>query len=283
VIKKYYLLTKPGIIRGNLVTAVAGFLFASNGDVHFLDLIILLLGIALVIAAACVANNYIDRDIDRKMERTKKRPLVTGDISTKSAIIYACLLGLMGFILLLQLGYLTVLIGIVGVIDYVVVYGYAKRRSVHGTLIGGISGATALVAGYVAVTNSLDLTAAFLFLIMLVWQMPHFYAIAIYRRQDYLAAGLPVMSVVKGVRYTQVLTIIYIALYTVSAATLPAFGYTGVTYFIVMTVLSLAWLWMAILGLANKDNAKWGHQIFGFSLIVLIVFSVLLSVNNFLP
>jgi protoheme IX farnesyltransferase len=283
VIKKYYLLTKPGIIRGNLMTAVAGFLFASNGDVHFLDLIILLLGIALVIAAACVANNYIDRDIDRKMERTKKRPLVTGDISTKSAIIYACLLGLMGFILLLQLGYLTVLIGMVGVIDYVVVYGYAKRRSVHGTLIGGISGATALVAGYVAVTNSLDLTAAFLFLIMLVWQMPHFYAIAIYRRQDYLAAGLPVMSVVKGVRYTQVLTIIYIALYTVSAATLPASGYTGVTYFIVMTVLSLAWLWMAILGLANKDNAKWGHQIFGFSLIVLIVFSVLLSVNNFLP
>jgi protoheme IX farnesyltransferase len=283
VIKKYYLLTKPGIIRGNLMTALAGFLLASDGSINFSNLAILLIGIACVIAAACVTNNYIDRNIDKKMERTKKRGLVTGDISVKAALIYASILGTIGFILLMQINYVTVLVGMVGVIDYVVIYGYAKRRSVHGTFIGGVSGATALVAGYVAVTNSFDLAAGLLFLIMLIWQMPHFYAISIYRLKDYKAAGLPVMSVVKGVRHTQMASIFYIAAYLPAAASLTAFGITGVTYLGVMLLLSPAWLWMAMLGLDKQDETKWGHQVFGFSLIVLLVFSALLSINNFLP
>ena len=217
MIKDYYSLTKPGIIRGNLITAAAGFFLASKDIVDMKLLLAMLVGTSLVIASGCVLNNYLDISIDKQMARTKKRALVTGTITSKNALIFATILGLSGeIILLIFTNLLTALIGLFGLFVYVIVYGAAKRRSTHGTLVGSLSGAVPPVAGYTAVTGSLDWAALTLFLILVCWQMPHFYAIAIYRYNEYKAAGLPMLPIVKGIRATK-LQILNYCLFFVAA------------------------------------------------------------------
>lgn len=283
-IKEYYRLTKPGIIRGNIMTAAAGYLLASEGDVDFWTLLATLVGIALIIAGACVLNNYIDRDIDSRMERTKKRALVTGAISTSNAIIYACGLEIVGFwVLASYTNAITVIIGTIGMFSYVVLYGYFKRASVHGTLIGSISGATSLVAGYCAVTGRFDRLALLLFIIMASWQMPHFFAIGIYRLKDYKEANLPILPAKRGIAVTKRQIIIYIVIFMIAASLLTVFNYTGYTYLIIMMTLGALWLRLAVKGVEAKDDIKWGKQIFGFSLLTLLAFSLLIAIDNFLP
>lgn len=257
---------------------------ASKGHIDLKLLAATLIGIALIIASACVFNNYIDRDIDAKMDRTKKRALVTGEIKLAHALMYASLLGFMGFaILAATTNAVTVLIGFVGMFSYVVLYGYFKRHSVHGTLIGSISGATSLVAGYCAATGQFDLLAALLFVIMSVWQMPHFYAIGIYRRKDYIDASLPILPVLKGVATAKRHILYYIVAFMMAVIVPTAFGYTGYSYVSVMLVVSTLWLRLAVKGLHVKDDIKYGHQIFGFSLVTLLIFSLMISVDHFLP
>ena len=283
-LRHYYTLTKPGIIRGNVMTAVAGFLFASQGNINLVLLIQTVFGIASIIASACVINNYIDRDIDSKMTRTKKRALVTGDISVRNALIYATLLCVIGYwVLWAYTNLLTVLIGAIGMFSYVALYGYYKRNSVHGTLVGSISGSTALVAGYCAVTGRFDMLALLLFIIMSIWQMPHFYAIGIYKLKDYKQASLPILPAISGVRVTKKHIAVYILLFTFAASSLTLFGYTGYVYLFVMLAVSLLWLRTALRGFAMKDNVKYGHQIFGQSLITLLLFSLMISVDHYLP
>ena len=155
--KTYYSLTKPGIIRGNILTAIGGFLLASKSDVSFGLLAATLAGIALIIACGCVLNNYIDRDIDKKMDRTKKRPTATGKVSGRQVALFAILLGVSGFYLLSKYtNTLTVLVGLIGLFSYVVLYGAAKRKSIYGTHVGSISGSMSIVAGYTAVTGRIE-------------------------------------------------------------------------------------------------------------------------------
>ena len=266
------------------MTALAGFLLASKGQVIFRTLLATLAGTALIIASACVFNNYLDREIDKKMDRTKKRALVTGEISVTSALIYACILGTLGFWLLAAFtNALTVFIGVVGIFSYVVLYGYFKRTSVHGTLVGSISGSTSLVAGYCAVTNRFDLLALLLFLVMAAWQMPHFYAIGIYRLKDYKEAGLPILPAKKGVAATKRQILFYIVVFAVAACSLTVFDYAGYTYLGVMLVVSVLWLGIAAKGSTAKDDIKWGKQIFGFSLLALLLFSLMISIAHYLP
>lgn len=281
--KTYYQLTKPGIIRGNAITAIGGFLLASRGTFHLETFLGMLLGISLVIASACVVNNYIDRSIDAKMQRTKKRALVTGTVTVKNALVYASLLGFLGLVCLSFTNLLTISLAIIGYIFYVVIYGYAKRRSSLGTVVGSVSGAIPIVVGYCAVTNAFDFGAILLFLIMVMWQMPHFYAISIYRRQEYKAAGIPVLSLTKGVQTTKIYILLYIIGFSFVSMLLTVFGYTGYIYLLVMLCLSLYWLRMAMLGFRTKDDDKWARKVFGFSLIVLLIFSVLISVEVWLP
>ena len=284
LIKKYYILTKPGIIRGNLIAATAGFFLASMGDVDIKLYIYTMLGITLVIASGCVFNNYLDRNIDKKMSRTKSRAIVTGEVSGKSAIIFASLLGLNGIATLLFFtNFITAILGVVGLFFYVIVYGYYKRNSVHGTLVGSISGSMPLVAGYVAVTNSIDLGALILFLILATWQMPHFYAIAIYRLKDYKAASLPVLPAVKGIEVTKKHMLAYIILFSVSVFFLWLSGYSGITYLIVMGVTSIWWLRTGLNGFNIKDNNKWAKSVFKSSLFVLLIFSFMISIDSFVP
>lgn len=281
LLRAYYILTKPGIVYGNVLTAVAGFLFAAKGGVDLGLLLATVVGVALVIASACVFNNYIDRGIDKKMTRTQNRPLVTGRISSRSAIVYGSVLGSIGLLVLsVWTPWLVVMIGVVALVFYVGLYGIAKRRTIHSTLIGSIPGAASIVAGYVAVSGNITIAAVVLGVVMMLWQMPHFYAIALFRHSEYVAAGLPVLPVVLGAEVAKRHMLIYIIAFVVASGLLAVLGYTGYVYLVGMMLASSWWLTKAIQGFQTADTKRWGRQMFGISLVVLLTFSVMISVNS---
>lgn len=283
-ISRYYKLTKPGIIYGNLLSMVAGFLLASQRNIDLTLLAAVGAGTALVIASACVFNNYLDRNIDKKMERTKQRALATAEIPTKTALIYATVLGLLGFgVLWFFTNALAFIVGLIGILFYVVIYGWAKRRSTWGTVIGSIPGATPPVAGYVAVTGAFDEAALLLFLILVIWQMPHFYSIAIFRLKDYKAADIPVLPAVRGTTVTKQRIMIYIVGFLLTTPLLTLLDYTGFVYAVGVALLGLAWLWKGISTWASLDDTAWARGMFGFSLLVLLGFTALVSFDVLLP
>ncbi|MBA3757677.1 protoheme IX farnesyltransferase [Candidatus Saccharibacteria bacterium] len=284
MLKPYYLLAKPGIIRGNAITATAGFFLASKGNIDFSLYIAMLGGLSLTIASACVFNNYIDRDIDSKMARTKKRALVSGTISVTSALIYALILGIIGAALLaLFINLITLAIALIGLFFYVVAYGYFKRHSVYGTLVGSISGAVPPVVGYTSVSGSIDLAAAILFLILVMWQMPHFFAIAIYRFKDYRTAGIPVLPVKKGLLNTKINMFVYIVAFIFTCLALGIFGYTGFTYLLVVLALGFFWLRLGLQGFGAADDRAWAKKMFKSSLLVITLLSLTISLDAWLP
>lgn len=284
LLKTYYNLTKPGIIYGNILNTLAGFFLASRWQFGFSLLAATLLGIALVIAAACVINNYIDRGIDAKMTRTKKRALVSGDVSGQNALLYSLALGLPGFLILhLYTNTLTVCIGVAAIFTYIVLYGISKRRSVYGTLVGSIAGALPPVAGYTSITNNLDSGALILFFIYVLWQMPHFYAIGIYHLKDYREAGLPILPVKNGIKATKIQILFYTVAFIITSLLLTFSGYTGYIYLIVMAGVGLYWLYKGITGFKIKDEIAWARQMFGASLIVVMALAIMLSIGPLLP
>jgi len=243
-----------------------------------------LAGISLIIASACVINNYTDRGIDKAMERTQGRALASGAMGARNAIIYAAVLGLAGFgLLAIQTNALTVMLGVLAVLTYTVLYAIAKRRSVHGTVVGSVAGALPPVAGYTAVSNSFDLAAAILLLVMVFWQMPHFYAIAMYRLKDYKAAGIPVLPAVATSKTTKRYILVYIIAFILAVSALAFTGYTGYTYLVVMSILGAVWLGRGLQGFEAKDDEAWARRIFFFSLIIITIFSLLLVLNAWLP
>ncbi|MEP6710521.1 MAG: heme o synthase [Candidatus Saccharibacteria bacterium] len=286
-IKTYYSLTKPGVLYGNALTAAAGFLLASRGHVDGWLFLALIIGTTLIIASACVLNNYLDQDIDKKMARTKTRALVQGELPGKNAVIFSIILVIVGFLILsFFTNPLVVLIGAIGFIDYVVFYGMlSKRLSIHGTLVGSISGAAPILAGYCAVTGSLDLGAIIVFAILFLWQMPEFYSISVYRRKEYKAAGIPVMSVIKGVKNTKIQIVIYTLAFVTASLLLSVFGFASLTYRFIMAIAGVYWIWIAAHGLklGDNDSDAWARKMFRFSLIILLLFCGLISVDAWLP
>lgn len=282
MIKTYYSLTKSGLVYGNVITVAAGFLLASRGTINLWLFLATLIGMSFVIASGCVFNNYIDRDIDVKMERTKDRALVKGLISSHGAIIFGIILGLVGFLVLaLYTNILTVSVALAGFFVYIVLYSlWAKRNSVYGSLIGSISGATPPLVGYCAVSNHFDGGAVILFLILVLWQMPHFYAIAIRRYDEYAAAGIPVLPVKKGIRATKIQMLLYIIAFIVAALMLTVFGYTGYLYFTGVALLGVVWLFLCIKGFRTNDDKRWARKMFLFSLVVILGFSVLVAIGR---
>jgi protoheme IX farnesyltransferase len=283
-LKTYYYLTKPGIIYGNALSLTGGFLLASKWHIDTGLFLAVLIGTCLVIASACVFNNYIDRGIDEKMQRTRRRALVRGKVSAQVALTYGSLLGAGGFLLLsLWTNWLVVLIGVIAYVDYIVLYGYSKRRSVHGTLVGSIAGSAPPVAGYCAVTGRFDQGALIIFLIMTFWQMVHFYAIAIRRAKDYKAAGIPVMPVAHSVRATKVQMIGYTVAFTIAVIALSVQGYAGWVFAVVMGAVGLFWLWKGLHSFNVRNNVAWAKGMFLFSLVVLLTLSAMMSVGSILP
>lgn len=281
MLKEYYELTKPGIIFGNAITATAGFFLASRGHVNNFLFLAMLIGLSLVIACGAVLNNYIDRKIDIKMERTKNRALVRGIISTRNAITYGIILGFLGFFILgLYTNFLTTLITFVGVFFYLVVYSIGKRYSVHGALLGSVAGAVPPVVGYTAVTNSLDGGAFLLFLILVIWQMPHFYATAIYRKDDYGSAGIPVLPIKRGIHHTKIQMLVYVIAFAIATYMLAAFGYAGWLYAIVVSLVNFGWIALTLKGFWELNDKKWARKMFFYSLIVLMVWSTIIVVSK---
>jgi protoheme IX farnesyltransferase len=271
MLKVYYMLTKPGIIFGNIVTTAAGFILASQGNINYTLFFLTLLGLAFVIASAGIFNNYIDRVADAKMARTKDRALARGLISQQNAIALACLCGLIGIaILSVFTNILTVAVTLIGFFVYLVLYSFWKYRSYYGTFVGSIAGAVPPVVGYCSASNRFDLGAILLFLILMMWQMPHFFSIAMYRLSDYAKDGIPVLPVTKGMHTTKVHMLFYIPAFTLAALMLTLTGYAGPYYMVSVLLLGAAWFVLCLLGLNTQNEHAWARRMFLFSLVVIM-------------
>lgn len=272
-------LVKPGIIMGNAITAASGFVLASKGHFDFWLFLMTLIGLSLIIASGCAFNNYIDRDADKKMTRTQGRVLARGALSNQVALVSASLLGLAGALLLFVYVHpLPAAIAIAGFVIYVLAYSLMKYRTTHATLIGSIAGAVPPVVGYTAVSHQLDLGALLLFAMIALWQMPHFYAIAIYRLDEYAAASIPVLPVKEGIQKTKVQMVVYAAAFFISALLPAFFGYTGKVYLISAALLGSIWLFMSIQGFKAGNDKQWARKMFLFSLIIVTVLSAVIIV-----
>ncbi|PIT20595.1 heme o synthase [Snodgrassella communis] len=286
MIKPYLQVTKPGIIVGNLISVVGGFLLASKGSINDSLLILTLLGVSLVVASGCAFNNLIDRDIDPKMERTKNRVLVRGLASARVTFVLATILGITGFaVLYFGANPLAMWLSVMGFVVYVGVYSlYMKRHSVYGTLIGSLSGAAPPVIGYCAVSNNFDAGALILLAIFSLWQMPHSYAIAIYRFKDYQAANIPVLPVVKGIAVAKHHITFYIIAFMFATLMLSIGGYAGYKYLVVAAAVSVWWLCMALSGYKAQNNDRiWARKLFVFSIIAITTLSIMMSVDFMTP
>ncbi|MBK4775793.1 protoheme IX farnesyltransferase [Candidatus Pantoea edessiphila] len=279
--KKHVQLVKPKIIFGNLVSVAGGFLLAAKGNVNYILLMFTLIGVSLVIASSCILNNIIDRDIDKKMERTKNRILASGFMSLRSSIFYAVISGIIGlFLLYFYVNHISTILAVLGSGIYVVIYSfYMKRRSIYSTLIGSIAGATPPVIGYCAVTSKFNICALILALIFSLWQIPHSYSIAILFLKDYKSANIPVLPVIKGIQTTKNHIIFYILLFIISIIMLTIGGYAGYMYLIVSLIVSLIWFIIALSGYKTDNNTSWARQLFMYSIFTITIVSIMISID----
>ncbi|MBP2603823.1 heme o synthase [Acinetobacter calcoaceticus] len=279
MLKKYLFLTKPGILFGNFITTLGGFFLAAQGSIDILLLLLTLLGTTLVVASGCVVNNVIDQDIDIKMQRTQNRALVKKTISPTVALIYAFVLGLIGFsILWFGVNAYAFLFAMIGFIVYVGFYSlWTKRTSIHQTVIGSISGASPPVIGYTAVTHHFDVAALLLFLAYALWQMPHSWAIAIYRFDDYKNAEIPILPVARSIYRTKVECVIYILLFAAVLNGLYCFGYTNIFFLITFNALTAYWLYLSIIGFKAENDQLWAKRFFLYSVILITLLSLSFS------
>ncbi|MGM8930952.1 heme o synthase [Salinicola halophyticus] len=284
-LKPYLALTKPGIIFGNLVTVIGGYFLAAGGRFDLLLFLATVLGTSLVVASGCVFNNVIDRDIDGHMARTQSRAMVTGEISIPIALLLGCLMGVVGFGLLAWMTTpMATGFAAFGFAIYVGAYSlYLKRNSVYSTLIGSLSGASPPVIGYCAVTGTFDLGALLLLIIFSMWQMPHSYAIAIFRFDDYASASIPVLPVKCGIAVAKRHIVIYTVLFVIASVMLSVAGYTGWAYAIVAVAVGGYWLSITLRGFQTTNNEAWARKVFGISIMVVTALSVMMSVDSRLP
>jgi protoheme IX farnesyltransferase len=283
-VKDFLALIKIGIVNSNLVTAFTGLWLAFQfSNRHFLDELDLmfytLFGAALIIAGSGAMNNFIDRDIDPIMSRTKSRPTVTGRFKPTAVLSVSLSFLVVGEILLFMASVSAGVWGLAGIISYVVLYSmWSKRKHVSNTIVGSISGAIPPVIGWAAVEPTLGWGALALFLIMFAWQPPHFYALAMKRTEEYRAAGIPMLPVVKGFAHTKRSMLLWILVLFPLPFLLMQLG----TWFLVLaTVLNLGWLALALKGFKAEDDLKWAKGMFIYSLnymtimfVSMIIFSI---------
>ncbi|EKO3851955.1 protoheme IX farnesyltransferase [Vibrio harveyi] len=282
MLKSYLSITKPGIIFGNLISVAAGFFLAAKSEpANFLLLLTTLVGVGLVIASGCVVNNIFDRDIDQKMKRTQNRELVMGNINIDAAFVYALVLLLNGTALLFQLvNPLSAVVVLLGYVFYVFFYTmWYKRNSVYGTLVGSISGAVPPLVGYLAVTNYISLEAILLFIMFCLWQMPHSYAIAMFRMQDYRDAGIPVLPVKEGITKAHQHMKAYVVAFGVVAIGLFMLGEAGYEYLAVSAAVCFMWTRVTFQKVNYNNYIQWSKAVFKVSLLVVMSISGVLGLE----
>ncbi|QCI22299.1 heme o synthase [Buchnera aphidicola] len=280
---KYYLeIIKPGIIVGNITLIIGSFLFASS---HFYFCFFLflytILGTSLVIASACVFNNLIDSDIDQKMQRTSNRVLSRKILSFRLVFIFGIFLGILGLLILgLLVNFLSMILSIFGFFVYIFLYTIlCKRKSIYSTFIGSFSGSVPSMIGYTAVTNTIDIFSILLFFIFIFWQMAHFYAISIVRIEDYKAANIPVFSLIKGILITKKHIFYYIFGFTCLTLLLTFLDYTSFVFLLCSCIINFYWLFLSFFNLKKKNHKKNSMQLFYYSIFVVIMFNVFISID----
>ncbi|WP_121640740.1 heme o synthase [Virgibacillus sp. Bac330] len=272
---------KTGIIRSNLIPMFAGFTLALyTYQISFMEklpeVIFALLGAALVIGAAGAFNNLYDRDIDAIMERTKRRPTVTGEIKPAIVLLLSVVMAISGIALLALTTWLAALLAFLGLFFYVVPYTiWSKRKTVYNTEIGSISGGMPPLIGWAAVYPDITHPAIIgLFIVMIIWQMPHFYAIAIRNHKQYKAAKIPMLPVVKGVQRTYIQTNVYLIIMIVISF---LFGTLSIGLMLVALLLSVGWLALSVYRYNKVDSEKWATSMFLYSLIhMTVLFSTII-------
>lgn len=269
--QSFYQLAKPGIVYGNAMHILALSLFASaESGFNWLAVAGALVGVSLVIASACVVNCITDRFADAKMDRTKNRPLPRGEVSLRAAIVYAVLLALAGVVVILATTNWVVLVAALAChITYTVVYGYVKRRSWLSTIVGTIPGMLPAVAGYGAIDPTMPLAAWLLASLILIWQLPHFYALSLYRRDDYAKSGFPMISVVKSRQIVTRHIMATALLYGVVAAAVLVYG--SINFVSAAVLYGSAAVWVIYISMLPKRGSDpWARKVFGTSLYMPI-------------
>lgn len=280
--RRYYDLTKPKVVALILFTALVGMLLSIPGMIPLPILFAGLAGIGLSAAAGAVINHLVDQRIDGIMERTQDRPLPTGDLEPMQALMFA--LGLVAIsmaLLLIWVNALTAILTFIAMIGYAVIYTiYLKRSTPQNIVWGGAAGAAPPLLGWTAVTGEMGTEALLLFLIIFIWTPPHFWALAIRRREEYSKAGIPMLPVTHGVAFTKQ----QILLYTVMllAVTLLPFvtQMSGVLYLAGATALGLAFIYRAYKLFATEDESQ-AMKTFGFSIFYLTVLFAFFLVDHY--
>ncbi|CAH1209928.1 Protoheme IX farnesyltransferase 2 [Paenibacillus sp. JJ-223] len=280
--KVFFDTIKVGIIKSNLIAMLAGLslaLYVFNAS--FLDnivpIILSVIGSSLIIGAAGVFNNLYDRDIDAIMERTRTRPTVTGQVDTKSGLILGISITIIGGILLYVASPLAAVFGILGLLLYVFPYTmWTKRTTVYNTEVGSLSGSVPPLIGWAAISSDLGHFEIWALVVtMLLWQMPHFYGIAIRRFDEYKAANVPMLPVVKGIRRTYIQTNVYLVLLVLSSFLFwPMSPFIAIFAFLV----SLVWLILSVATFDRNETQKWSKNMFIFSINhITLVFLVIIA------
>ena len=282
--RRYLELTKPRVVALITFTAIVGTLLASPGAPPLEALVWGNLGIALAAACAATINHVLDRRIDEQMARTRARPLPTGQLTERNALVFAALLGVTAMALLAFLvNLLTALLTFLSLIGYAVIYTvWLKRATSQNIVIGGAAGAAPPVLGWTAVTNSIDPNALLLFLIIFVWTPPHFWALAIARRDEYARAGIPMLPVTHGIAYTRLQVLLYTVLLTVVSLLPYLTRMSGLLYLGVALVLNAFFLYYA-LALKLTAREELPMRVFRFSVTYLMWLFAALLVDHYLP
>ena len=283
LLKSYYQLCKPNVVYMMLICAFVGMLLAEQTVSSYSYLFIALTGIALCAASAAAINQVVDREADASMTRTDQRPLPKGNLSVMHASIFAFVIGLMGaLILYLYVNTLTMILTIGSLIGYAFIYTvYLKRATPQNIVIGGLAGAAPPLLGWSSVTNTIDPFALLLVLIIFVWTPPHFWALAIYRKEEYAKESIPMMPVTHGVAFTKLQIVLYtIILFIVSVLPYVVLM-SGIIYLVSALVLSTIFLYYSV-NLFYSDDDQDAMNTFQYSIYYIFLIFLALLVDHYI-
>jgi heme o synthase len=280
----YYELCKPRVVALIVFTAIVGMLLATPGMVPWQPLLFGTLGIGMAAASAAAINQIVDQRVDADMLRTRNRPLPTGHLTNVQALVFAGILGMVSMaILVLLVNPLTAILTLCSLIGYAFIYTmYLKRATPQNIVIGGAAGAAPPVLGWTAVTGQIDPNSLLLFLIIFAWTPPHFWALAIHRREEYSKVNIPMLPVTHGVAFTRLQVLLY-TIILVAVTALPfAVHMSGWMYFVGAMILGGIFLSYAIKLQSGKDE-RIAIKTFGYSILYLMLLFALLLVDHYVP
>lgn len=273
-------LAKPSIVWLSVLMALLG-IWLAPGAVDWLDATLMLIGTGLIVGSANALNMYMERDVDGRMNRTKDRPLPTGRMRPATALVFGSVIGLAGIVMLYLWGNpITAGLGYIALVSYVLIYTPLKRKTPQALLVGAIPGAMPPLMGWTMATGTIDAPGLVLFGILLLWQLPHFIAISIYRKHDYAAAGFRVVAVVRGDVNAKWQTLAYATGLVPLSMLLTPLGATGWIYGIGALVVSTWFLSTAIRGFRTMRPAPWARRVFLASLVYLPALGAVLIVDR---